>query len=32
MKLEPANQIKLFSHKEQFKSLIDLNSKKKTAK
>ena len=29
MKLEPANQIRLFSHKEQFKNLIDLYSKKK---
>ena len=29
MKLEPANQIRLFSHKEQFKSLINLYSKKK---
>ena len=29
MKLEPANQIKLFSHKEQFESLINLYSENK---
>jgi len=29
MKLEPSNQIRLFSHKEQFNSLINLYNKKK---
>ena len=29
MKLEPANQIRLFSHNEQFKNLKNLYSKKK---
>ena len=29
MKLEPANQFKLFSHKEQFESLINLYSENK---
>ena len=29
MKLEPVNQIKLFSHREQFESLINLYSENK---
>ena len=29
MKLEPANQIRLFSHNEQFENLKNLYSKKK---
>ena len=29
MKLEPANQIRLFSHKNQFESLINLYSENK---